>query len=299
MDQHRVRFDAEIRFAGGGSLRTRGFDLDIAGDDISDADLATLLVNRLRLPPVELVRITNKAVRRKRHRGFWVMPAARRSVLVELSHPIRDGMVTCPGLPGPRISDHLTREASRQHYAPGVEFHIGQITMIANTGTYVDTPAHRYAGADDLTGVGLERLVNLPGLVIPVPATVAAVDRTVLAPYHVDGHAVLLRTGWDRHWGTDTYGEPGHPFLTLDGAAHLAQHGALLVGIDSVNIDDTADPRRPAHSTLLAHGVPVVEHLRGLEQLPPDGFTFHAAPPMVSGLATFPVRAYAILRGGA
>jgi kynurenine formamidase len=215
--------------------------------------------------------------------------------LVELSHVIRAGMVTYPGLPGPEITDHLSREASRRTYAPGTEFQIGRISMVANTGTYLDTPAHRYAGGADLSGVPLDRLVDLDGLVVRLPGDAHAVDRPLLAPYQVTGRAVLVHTGWDRHWGTDAYGAGGHPYLAEDGAAWLAAQGAALVGIDSVNIDDTSGGTRPAHSVLLAAGIPIVEHLTGLDALPPQGFRFHAAPPMVAGMGTFPVRAYAVV----
>jgi arylformamidase len=215
--------------------------------------------------------------------------------LVELSHPIHHGMVTYPGLPAPEIGDHLTRETSRARYAPGTEFHIGRISMVANTGTYLDTPAHRFADGADLAALPLDRLVDLDGLVVRLPDGVTAVDHLLLAPYEVAGKAVLIHCGWDRHWGTEMYGSSSHPHVTAGGAAWLADHGAALVGIDSLNIDDTAGQTRPVHTTLLRHGIPIVEHLRGLEALPPHGFRFHAAPPMISGMGSFPVRAYAIV----
>ncbi|MGH3646552.1 MAG: cyclase family protein [Micromonosporaceae bacterium] len=218
--------------------------------------------------------------------------------LVELSHVITDGMATYPGLPGPEITDHLTREASREHYAPGTSFDIGRISLVGNTGTYLDAPYHRWADGADLAGVPLERLVDLDGVVVTVPAGVTPIDRSLLAALRVRGRAVLLRTGWDVHFGTQRYGDPDHPYLTEDGAAWLVEQRAALVGIDTVNIDRTGPSsggERPAHSALLAAGIPIVEHLRGLDALPPDGFRFTAAPPMIAGLGSFPVRAYAVI----
>jgi arylformamidase len=215
--------------------------------------------------------------------------------LVELSHVIRAGMTTYPGLPGPEISDHLSREASRAHYAPGTEFHIGRVSMVANTGTYLDTPFHRYPDTPDLSGVPLMKLVDLDGLVVSLPPGRRGIDERLLEQHEVTGRAVLLQTGWDRHWGTQSYGSSEHPYLTADGAAWLVEQGAALVGIDSVNIDDIAAPTRPAHSTVLGAGIPIIEHLRGLDALPRHGFRLHAAPPMIAGLGTFPVRAYAVV----
>jgi arylformamidase len=215
--------------------------------------------------------------------------------LVELSHVIHDGLVTYPGLPAPVITDHLSREASRDHYAPGTEFQIGRITMVANTGTYVDTPAHRYADGLDLAGVGLERLVDLDGVVVDVRgAPERAIGPEVFQAYGVAGRAVLVLTGWARHFGTPAY-LSGHPFLTGPAAAALVAAGATLVGIDSLNIDDIGGGERPAHSTLLAAGIPICEHLTGLERLPPTGFRFSAAPPRIQGMGTFPVRAWAVV----
>jgi arylformamidase len=223
-------------------------------------------------------------------------PAASR--LIDLSHAIENGMVTYPGLPGPEITDHLSREASRSVYAPGTEFAIGRISMVANTGTYVDSPFHRYADGADLAGLPLERLAEVEALVVrAVGAEGRAVDRAAFTSLDVRGKAVLVHTGWDQHWGTDAYGGGGHPFVTADACTWLVESGAALVGIDSVNIDDTSTGERVAHTTLLGAGIPVVEHLRGLEQLPASGFTFSAVPPRVVGFGTFPVRAYARLRG--
>ncbi|MEU7891832.1 cyclase family protein [Nonomuraea sp. NPDC049152] len=215
-------------------------------------------------------------------------------MIVELSHRITEGMVTYPGVPGPVLGSHLTREDSREVYAQGTEFHLGTIAMACNTGTYVDTPHHRYADGPDLSQVPVDRLADLPGVVV------RAVDRPsvgmdLLDGLDVRGMAVLLHTGWDRHFGTDEY-QRGHPYLTGEAAAWLAEQGPALVGIDSLNIDATP-PRgeRPAHTLLLAAGIPLVEHLTGLAGLPDSGFRFHAAPPMVAGLGTFPVRAYAVV----
>jgi arylformamidase len=218
--------------------------------------------------------------------------------VIDLSHVIRDGMTTFPGLPGPQIADHLGREASRAHYAAGTEFHIGRISMVVNTGTYLDTPFHRYAGGADLSGVPVDRLVDLDGLVVRLPAGVRAADRALLSAHRVAGRAVLFHTGWDAHFGTDRYAAADHPYLSPDAAAWLADSGATLVGIDSVSVDDIgpdAGGARPAHSTLLAAGIPIVEHLRGLDQLPPDGFRFTAAPPLITGMDSFPVRAFAVI----
>jgi kynurenine formamidase len=211
--------------------------------------------------------------------------------LVDLSHTLTDGMVTYPGLPGPVITDFWTREESRAHYTPPTEFHIGRIDMVANTGTYLDTPSHRWEGREDLAAIPLEAVAELPGSVIR--ASGPALGPDLLTGRDLTGSAVLFDTGWSRHWGTDAYAPPGHPHVTEALAAALVAIGAILVGIDSVNIDDTEGGTRPAHSILLDAGIPVVEHLTGLDQIPDEGFHFSAVPAKVAGLGTFPVRAYA------
>ncbi|MFP5320587.1 MAG: cyclase family protein [Acidimicrobiia bacterium] len=215
--------------------------------------------------------------------------------LVDVSHTVVAGMTTYPGLPGPVITDHLDREASRQVYAPGTEFHIGRIEMVANTGTYLDTPAHRYADGFDLSGLPLERVAQVPLRVVDVRG-MTAIGADVLAGLDVRGRAVLLASGWDEHWGTEAYGAGGHPHLTEDAAQALVDGGAGIVGIDSVNIDDTSTGERPAHSILLAAGIPIVEHLRGLDGIDDvAGSTFTAVPVKVEGMGTFPVRAFVAL----
>lgn len=211
--------------------------------------------------------------------------------LIDLSHVIEDGMVTYKGLPAPHVCDWLSREASRAAYDAGTEFQIGQITMVGNTGTYLDAPFHRYADGEDLAQVGVERLADLPGTVVRAGDRLV-VDADLFEGLDLAGRAVLVHTGWSRHWRTEAYYE-GHPFLTEAAADRLVAAGAALVGIDSHNIDDTRTRVRPVHSRLLGAGVPIVEHMRGLELLPDAGFRFTAAPPKVKGFGTFPVRAFA------
>ncbi|NEM92128.1 cyclase family protein [Galbitalea soli] len=221
--------------------------------------------------------------------------------IVDLSHRIRAGLVTYPGLPAPEITPHLTRAQSRSRYAPGTEFEMDIITMIGNTGTYLDSPFHRYEGGDDLAALDLATLVDLPTVVVRAdPATLVdgrGIPASALAGHALAGAAVLLDTGWSRHFGTPAYGVRA-PYLTAEATAALIDSGAALVGIDSVNIDDTepeAAGERPAHSGLLAAGIHVVEHLTGLAALPATGARFTAAPPAVEGFGTFPVRAFAIV----
>jgi kynurenine formamidase len=219
--------------------------------------------------------------------------AARR--LIDLSHTIEHGMITYKGLPPPIISDHLSREQSRANYAEGTEFQIGRIEMVANTGTYLDTPSHRFADGKDLSELDLDSLADLEALVVDVSKSgERAVSRGRFEGLPLRGKAVLVHTGWDAHWRTERYFN-GHPYLTADAAQFLRDAGVRLVGIDSFNIDDTADKRRPVHTTLLAAGIPIVEHLRGLGELPASGFRFSAVPVKVKGMGTFPVRAYATL----
>jgi kynurenine formamidase len=216
------------------------------------------------------------------------------SSLIDLSHTITNGMTTYPGLPGPIICDYLSREASRGRYAPGVEFQIGKIEMVANTGTYVDSPFHRYADGADLSALPLDRLADLDTIVVRAPGGSRAVDLDAFRGVEVGGRAVLVHTGWDVHWGSPRYLSE-NPYLTAAVADHLVREGALLVGIDSLNIDSLDDPARPVHSTLLGAGVPIVEHLTGLAGVPDHGFRFSAVPAKVVGFGTWPVRAYARL----
>jgi kynurenine formamidase len=212
---------------------------------------------------------------------------------LDLSHTIEHGMTTYPGLPGPIICDFLSREASRARYAPGVEFQIGKIEMVANTGTYLDAPFHRYATGKDISALPLESLADLDAVVVR-GAGGRAIGLDAFAGRALTGKAVLVRTGWDVHWGTPTYLD-GHPYLTADAAEHLAAAGAALVGIDSLNIDDMRDLARPVHSTLLGAGIPIVEHLCHLGPLPESGFRFTAVPAKVAGFGSWPVRAFATL----
>jgi kynurenine formamidase len=216
--------------------------------------------------------------------------------LVDLSHLIVDGMTTYKGLPGPHICDFWTREHSAAFYDDGSSFQIGRIDMIANTGTYLDAPFHRYQDGADLAGIEIEQMAALPGIVVRQPwERGLMVDTARLEGVDVAGKAVLVHTGWDRHWGTDAYFND-HPFLTADAAQLLANRGAALVGIDSHTIDDTRTKSRPVHSTLLGAGILICEHMTNLGALPDEGFAFTAAPPRIEGMGTFPVRAFALLR---
>lgn len=212
---------------------------------------------------------------------------------VELNHVIRDGLITYPGLPAPSIGVHLSREASRERYAPGTEFEIGRIGMVGNTGTYLDTPYHRYADGYGLDELALERVAGVRGVVVDAPGP--AIGAAVFGGHELGGRAVLIRSGWSRHFGTDAYGDPAHPYLAVDAVELLVAAAPALVGIDSVNIDGTASGERPAHSRLLAAGIPIVEHLTALDTLPLEGFTFFAVPLRVAGMGTFAVRAFAML----
>lgn len=216
---------------------------------------------------------------------------------IDLSHTVEDGLITYKGLPAPIICDFLSREQSRKHYAPGTEFQIGKIEMVANTGTYLDSPFHRYEDGKDLSEIELSSLANLDGVVVRVKNIIAGrgIDARVFRQVEVKGKAVLIHTGWDSNWRTKQYSE-GHQFITKDAAQLLADRGATLVGIDSYNIDDTADLSRPAHTILLAAGIPIVEHMCNLEQVPNlKEFKFFAVPVKVKGMGTFPVRAFAIV----
>ena len=213
------------------------------------------------------------------------------SRLVDLSHTVRHGLVTYRGLPAPEITDHLTREASREHYQAGTEFHIGRISMVANTGTYLDAPFHRFPEGKDLAALPLESLADLPGILVDATGGVKEWQFTDL---DLRGKAVLVRTDWSRHWDTDAYHE-GHPFLTRAMAERLRDGGAALVGIDSFNIDDTSGGERPVHTVLLKADIPVVEHMTNLGSLPATGFRLSAVPVKVEAFGTFPVRAFAII----
>jgi len=223
------------------------------------------------------------------------VPIDGKYTLIDLSHRIEAGMITYKGLPAPLVCDYLTREGSRDSYAPGTEFAIQSIELVGNTGTYLDSPFHRYADGVDLAGLTLERLAFLDAVVIAsVPVDGMAIGMQAIDGVEVADRAVLFHTGWDRHWRTDAYFE-NHPFLTEQAAQALADRGAALVGIDSHNIDDTRGNTRPAHSILLGHGIPICEHLTGLGQLPPHGARFSAVPPKFAEVGTFSVRAHALI----
>lgn len=217
--------------------------------------------------------------------------------LIDLSHTVENGMITFKGLPAPIICDYLSREESRSRYEPGTEFQIGKIEMVSNTGTYMDAPFHRYADGKDLSEITLEKMANLEAVVVRADyRNGIEVGKNFFENIPIAGKAVLVNTNWSTYWRTDAYFE-NHSFLTEEAAVYLRDNGAVLVGIDSHNIDDTRSKSRPVHSTLLWSEILIAEHLCSLDQLPDRGFTFTAVPPKVKGMGTFPVRAFAALNG--
>ena len=307
MTEYRAHFDADIAFANGGGLRAEAFRLDLPSPDLTEAQIGELLVRHLGLALVGSVELSNLEIVEEAHKGSRGvgaeasagLPNTQRGRLVDLSHVISAGLVTYPGIPAPVITPHLTREASREHYAPGTEFEIDIIQMAGNTGTYLDSPFHRYVDGGDLASLSLETLVGIPAEVFRLTdAAERGIPAEVFFDRELAGTAVLLHTGWSRHFGQPEYLH-GSPFLTEAGAQHLADAGVAIVGIDSLNIDDTeSGGTRPADSILLAAGIHVVEHLTALAEVPVRGARFTAVPPRVAGFGTFPVRAFAELPAG-
>lgn len=301
MTDYRAVVDGAVTFANAGGLTVEGFRLDLPGPDTDRTEIGQLLVRSLGLLMADGVRLDAVDIVEESHKGTRGGPSAQASDdvpphrLVDLSHSIRDGMVTLPGLPGPQITEHLTREASQALYAPGTTFEIGRISMVANTGTYVDAPVHRFAGGVDLSGLDLSDLADVPAVVVrrrDAPAGGVGVE--TLAAYDVRGRAVLVETGDSDRFGSPAYVQDAS-FVSREGAEWLVEQGARLVGIDAANVDDMTDGDRPAHTLLLEAGLPIVEHLTGLDALPPHGARFFAVPPKVVGLGTFPVRAFALV----
>ncbi len=291
--QKRVVFDFDIQFTNGGGIQGQDFRLDIAGDEISDNELADYIVEDLRLLMVGKVSILNKHYITEAHKRKAINLATN-EVLIDLSHTIFDGLVTYKGLPAPIVCDYLSREKSKGMYEDGTTFQIGKIEMVANTGTYVDCPFHRYEHGKDLSETALEAFAELEGIAISaVGSTEIGVD--FFKKKEIRNRAVLVHTGWATHWNTEAYFS-GHPYLTQDAAEYLRECQVKLVGIDSHNIDDTRKNSRPVHSTLLGAEILIVEHMCNLEKLPQDGFVFSAVPPKFKGVGTFPVRAYARMK---
>ena len=293
MLQYRAEFDAVVTFTGGGGLQAQGLRVDVPHADVTEAELAAIFVAELRLPPVG--RVDPTAVRIFAEPVVPAGPAGPASTrFIELSHVITDGMTTHPAYPPPAVTVHQSWAESRSNYAAGTEFSADRITLVGQTGTYVDSPRHRYPDGTDLAGVPLERLADLPAVVVRTAGSGRrAVDVSDLEPLAVAGRAVLLHTGGDRHWGTPEYAVD-NPYLTAEGAQWLVEQRAALVGIDSLNLDDPQPGgERPAHTRLLAAGIPIVEHLTGLADLPPAGARFTAVPPRLVAVGTFPVRAFA------
>lgn len=216
------------------------------------------------------------------------------ATLIDVSHTVAHGIETYKGIPAPIICDYLSREASKEIYAEGVTFQIGKIEMAANTGTYIDSPFHRYEDGRDLSDLSLASLANLDAVVIRVPETERVIDTSYFENQALKGKAVLIQTGWSKHWTTEQYFS-GHPYLTRTAAEYLRDQGVVLVGIDSLNIDDTADGERPAHSILLGADIPIVEHMTNLAALPDNQFKFYAVPVKIKGFGTFPVRAFGLI----
>jgi arylformamidase len=291
----RVKFDFEIYFTNGGSIKGEDFRLDIRGDDISDRELADYIVEDLRLLMVGQTKILNKEVFSETHKRNLVKAKIDADLLIDLSHTIEQGLITYKGLPAPIICDYLSREDSRQFYAKGTEFQIGKIEMVTNTGTYIDCPFHRFENGKDLSEVGLACFTDLDAVVISVPfSETLEITEEHVKDHEIRNRAVLIHTGWDRNWNTEKYYE-NHPYLTGGAAEYLRDCDVKLVGIDSHNIDNTSGKTRPVHTTLLGAEILIVEHLCNLYLLPEDGFIFSAIPPKFKGVGTFPVRAMAKL----
>jgi kynurenine formamidase len=289
----RVKFDFEIYFTNGGNIKGEDFRLDIIAENISDKQLADYLVKDMGLLMVGQTKILNKEVFNEEHKRKPVIEGPDRTVLIDLSHTIEHGLVTYKGLPAPVICDYLSRENSKKFYEEGTEFQIGKIEMVANTGTYIDCPFHRFEDGKDLSEIGLEAFTDLDAIVIRVPfSETLAVTEEHIKNCEIRNRAVLIHTGWDSNWNTEKYYE-NHPYLTEGAALYLRDCNVKLVGIDSHNIDNTSGRTRPVHTTLLGAEILIVEHLCNLYLLPLDGFTFSAIPPKFKGVGTFPVRAMA------
>lgn len=290
MKDKRVVFDFAISFTNGGGIQGQDFRLDIAGETISDEELADYIVSDMQLLMVGKIDILNKYYITEKHKRKAIN-APTDDKYIDLSHIIFDGLVTYKGLPAPIICDYLSREQSRANYEPGTEFQIGKIEMVTNTGTYIDCPFHRFENGRDLSEVEIDRFADLDAITINAE-DVIRIDKSYFTGKEIRNKAVLVYTGWAKYWNTPQYFE-SHPYLTADAAEYLKECNVKLVGIDSHNIDDTSGKSRPVHTILLGAEILISEHLCNLDKLSESGYKFNAVPPKFKGAGTFPVRAYA------
>ncbi|WP_223585077.1 cyclase family protein [Sphingobacterium sp. GVS05A] len=291
--EKRVKFDFEIFFTNGGSIKGEDFRLDISGDDIGESALADYIVEDMQLLMVGKVNILNKEILIEPHKRKPIDESVAKDSLIDLSHTIEDGLITYKGLPAPHICDYLSREQTKQNYDGDTSFQIGKIEMVTNTGTYIDCPFHRFADGNDTAQTELKSFAQLDAVMIHIPFTeTLKITEDHLKNREIRNRAVLIQTGWDRHWNTELYYQD-HPYLTEQAAMYLRDCNVKLVGIDSHNIDDTAGRTRPVHTVLLGAGILIVEHLCNLNKLPDQNFKFTATPPKFKGVGTFPVRAFA------
>ena len=292
MSDKRVVFDFDITFTNGGGIQGQDFRLDIEGDTITDKELADYIVNDMQLLMVGKVDILNKHYITEAHKRRPVNMKVDEK-LIDLSHTIFDGLITYKGLPAPIICDYLSREQSKANYEEGTEFQIGKITMVTNTGTYIDCPFHRFEHGKDLSEVALEQFADLDAITINAKDAFE-IGKEYFVGKELRNKAVLVFTNWAKHWNTELYFE-NHPYLTEEAAQYLKECQVKLVGIDSHNIDDTRGKSRPVHTILLGAEILITEHMCNLDKLPEIGYKFNAVPPKFKGAGTFPVRAYANL----
>lgn len=217
-------------------------------------------------------------------------------VYIDLSHSIENGTVTYPGDPPALIELTLDRKLTSKLNGGGTTsgVEINTIKMVSTSGTYIDAPYHVFEDGKKIKDYPIEKLVNLPSIVVKIPENRNYFDVQDISGINVKGKAVLFFSGHDKFFMTPEYGKNA-PYLTIELANILVEKGAIFVGIDSPLIDNMEKQSElgiPVHYKLLGADIPICEDLANLELLPTDGFTITALPAKVA-LESFPARVFA------
>lgn len=212
--------------------------------------------------------------------------------ILDLTHPLGPDANVPPALPRPTIDTVRTMASHGRNSSV--------ITLPAHTGTHLDAPWHVSDSGGDIASIGLDRLIG-PAVVwaFPqgeAPGGIGPAELEAATPKLEPGDAVLLSTGWARKYGTPAYHT--RPWLTVEGAIWLREHGARLVGMDFANPEQPPGQHQMSmdfrdHHELLDHGVLIVENVADMSEIEGQRVRLFVTAAPVIGIDGFPARVFA------